>query len=158
MPSHGETSPATAPTHCLSKKWLKIWTLTLQFGNLNLDPTQGWCWALESPKLQAQSAQGATVTQSHSWFCPYGFLLALPPSTGSLGQDSCSTELPGQSNCIRVTKFTWPNPEQQLYLYPLNPSPMQVKIQPNIRAAQALGTPKWTMCCSYKDGSQKNLN
>lgn len=26
VPGHRQTSPATAPTHCLSKKWLKIWT------------------------------------------------------------------------------------------------------------------------------------
>lgn len=150
------------PSHCLSKKWLKIWT----------SHTSVWKWELGSHTRLVLSFGDSQITASERSGEPQ-WLRATP---GSVHMDfSWHCHLPQApwdriavplSSLSWATAFMWQSlygpwfseasgPEQQLYLYPLNPSPRKVKIQPNIRAAQPLGTPKWTMCCSYQTGSQK---
>lgn len=93
MPSHGKTSPVTAPTHCWSKKIIKKSTshTSLWKSELGCHPCNvgAELWRFPNYRLK-----GTTVTLSCSRFTPHGFLLVFPPSTGSLGQDSCSTAAP----------------------------------------------------------------
>lgn len=95
MPSHGETSPATAPTHCLSKKWLKyeLSHSSLEISTWISHKAGAELWRVPNYRLRALRepqwlrATPGSVHMDFSWHChlPQAPWDRIPVPLSSLG-------------------------------------------------------------------------